>query len=128
MYLNEQLSAHLAKAMPDIVTAIRQVLGNRKFTLVFDRGGFDHKLFMWLDAERIGFITCQRGEADLPDSAFSRREARFEGRRIRFDMAEDRVWVSGKGPWRRVVVAPGTATKRRSSRASGFGIPASPVS
>jgi hypothetical protein len=31
LYLNEQLSAHLAKAMPDIVTAIRQVLGNRNF-------------------------------------------------------------------------------------------------
>ncbi len=104
LYLNEQLSAHLARAMPDIVAAIRQVLGNRKFTLVFDRGGFDHKLFMWLDAERIGFITYQRGEPDLPDSAFSRRETRFEGRRIRFDMAEDRAWVSGKGPWRRVVV------------------------
>ena len=70
LYLNEQLSAHLAKAMPDIVAAIRQVLGNRKFTLVFDRGGFDHKLFMWLDTERIGFLTYQRGEPGLPDSAF----------------------------------------------------------
>jgi hypothetical protein len=104
LYLNEQLSAHLAKAMPDIVAAIRQVLGNRRFTLVFERGDFDHKLFMWLDTERIGFITYQRGEPDLPDSAFSRRETRFEGRRIRFDMAEDRAWVGGKGPWRRVVV------------------------
>jgi hypothetical protein len=52
--VNEQLSGNLAKAMPDIVAAIRQVLGKRKFTVVFDRGGFDHKLFMWLDSERIG--------------------------------------------------------------------------
>ena len=47
-----QLSANLANAMPDIVTAIRQVLGKRKFTLVFDRSGFDHKLFMWLDSQK----------------------------------------------------------------------------
>ena len=104
LYLNEQLSANLAKAVPDIVAAIREVLGNRKFTLVFDRGGFDHKLFLWLDTEGIGFVTYQRGEPSLPDSAFSRRETRFEGTRVRFDMAEDRAWVGGKGPWRRVVV------------------------
>jgi len=102
--VNEKLSGNLAKAMPDIVAAIRQVLGKRKFTVVFDRGGFDHKLFMWLDSERIGFITYQRGEPGLANSAFSRRETRFEGRRVRFDMAEDTAWVSGRGPWRRVVL------------------------
>lgn len=102
--LHGPLSASLSNAMPDIVVAIREVLGRRKFTLVFDRGGFDHKLFMWLDAERIGFITYQRGEPNLQESVFSRHEARFEGRRIRFEIAEDRAWVDGKGPWRRVVV------------------------
>ena len=86
--VNEQLSANLANAMPDIVTAIRQVLGKRKFTVIFDRGGFDHKLFMWLDSQHIGFITYQRGEPGLADGAFSHRETRFEGRRVRFDMAE----------------------------------------
>ena len=114
--------------MPDIVAAIRQVLANRKFTLVFDRGGFDHKLFMWLDTEHIGFITYQRGEPNLPDSAFSRRENRFEGQRVRFDMAEDRAWVNERARGAESSSAPGTATKRRSSRASGFALPASPVS
>ena len=102
--VNEQLSANLANAMPDIVTAIRQVLGKRKFTVVFDRGGFDYKLFMWLDSHHIGFISYQRGEPGLADGAFSHRETRFEGRRIRFDMAEDKTWVNGRGPWRRIVL------------------------
>ena len=105
LYVNEKLPAYLGNAVPDIVVAIRQVVGKRKFTLIFDRGGFDHKLFMWLDKERIGFVTYQQGSPNLPESIFSRREARFEGRRIRFDMAEDnRGWVNGRGPWRRVVV------------------------
>jgi hypothetical protein len=105
LYVNEKLPAYLGNAVPDIVAAIRQVVGKRKFTLIFDRGGFDHKLFMWLDKERIGFVTYQQGSPNLPESTFSRREARFEGRRIRLDMAEDnRGWVNGRGPWRRVVV------------------------
>jgi transposase len=104
LYLSEPLSANLAHAMPGIVAAIREVLGKGRFTVIFDRGGFDHRLFKWLDSERIGFVTYQRGRPDLPESSFSRKETRFEGRRLRFDLAEDMAWVNGKGPWRRVVV------------------------
>jgi hypothetical protein len=104
LYLSEPLSANLAHAMPGIVAAIREILGKGRFTVIFDRGGFDHRLFMWLDSERIGFVTYQRGRPDLPESSFSRKETRFEGRRLRFDLAEDMAWVNGKGPWRRVVV------------------------
>ena len=76
----------------------------KEVQVIFDRGGFDHRLFKWLDSERIGFVTYQRGRPDLPESSFSRKETRFEGRRLRFDLAEDMAWVNGKGPWRRVVV------------------------
>lgn len=61
--VNEQLSANLANAMPDIVTAIRQVLGKRKFTVIFDRGGFDHKLFLWLDSQHIRVHHLPAGRA-----------------------------------------------------------------
>jgi len=104
LYLSEPLSANLAHAMPGIVAAIREILGKGRFTVIFDRGGFDHRLFKWLDSERIGFVTYQRGRPDLPESSFARKETRFEGRRVRFDLAEDVAWVNGKGPWRRVVV------------------------
>jgi hypothetical protein len=39
-----------------------------------------------------------------PAEHFHRREARFEGKRIRFVIAEDTVTVGGSGPWRRIVV------------------------
>ena len=82
--------------MPGIVAAIREILGKGRFTVIFDRGGFDHRLFKWLDSERIGFVTYQRGRPDLPESSFARKETRFEGRRVRFDLAEDVAWVNGK--------------------------------
>lgn len=104
LFVAEEISSNLAKAMPRIVGAIRDVLGERRFCVVFDRGGFDHKLFSWLVDEGIDFITYQRGRPELPADAFVRREARVEGRRVRLWLAEDKAWVNGSGPWRRVVV------------------------
>lgn len=104
LFLTEELSTNLAKAMPRIIEAIKEVVGERRFTVIFDRGGYDGKLFAWLTEHHITFITYQRGTPRLPDAAFSRREVRFEGRRVRFSLAEDEVRVGGTGPWRRIVV------------------------
>ena len=104
LFLAEELSTNLAKAMPAIIAEIKKVVGDRQFTVVFDRGGFDGKLFSWLVKEGIDFITYQRGEPHLATEAFSRHEARTEGRRVRFMLAEDRVKVGRSGPWRRIVV------------------------
>ncbi len=104
LFLTEVLSTNLAKALPRIVDAIREVIGERSFTVIFDRGGYDGKLFAWLTEQGIGFITYQRGNPALLPEAFSRKETRFEGRRVRFFLAEDTVTVGGTGPWRRVVI------------------------
>jgi len=104
LFLTEELSTNLAKAMPRVVEAIRDVIGDRPFTVIFDRGGYDGGLFAWLSAQKISFITYQRGTPKLADALFSRRECRFEGRRVRFVIAEDAVKVGKTGPWRRVVV------------------------
>jgi transposase len=104
LFVTEELSTNLAKAMPRVIEAIRDVVGDRPFTVIFDRGGYDGKLFAWLTGQHISFITYQRGTPRLPDDAFTRREARFEGRRVRFMIATDSVKVGGTGPWRRVVM------------------------
>ncbi len=104
LFVTEEANASLAKAMPRIVRAIREVLGERRFSVIFDRGGYDGKLFNWLQAEGIDFITYQRGNPNLPIVRFVRRECRFEGRRVRIQLAEDKVKVGGSGPWRRIVL------------------------
>jgi transposase len=104
LFINDGVCGSLSKSMPRIVAAIREVIGDASFTVVFDRGGYDGKLFDWLVCEGIGFITYQRGSPGLPADRFTRREARFEGKRIRFHAAEDEVKVGKSGPWRRIVV------------------------
>ena len=105
LFVTEALSTNLAKAMPDIIATIRETLGSdTTFTVVFDRGGYDGSLFTWLDSQGIGFITYDKGDPDLPTEMFVRRETRFEGRRMRMQIAQDTVTIAGSGPWRRVVV------------------------
>jgi transposase len=104
LFLTDDLSANLAKAMPRIIKEIRKVVGDRPFTVIFDRGGYDAGLFQWLTTEDVGFITYQKANPKLPDSAFTRREARFESRRVRFYLAEDSVTIKRTGPWRRMVL------------------------
>jgi transposase len=104
LFVSEQAGASLAQVMPKVVAAVREAVAGRQFTLIFDRGGYDGKLFAWLQQEGIPFITYQRGEPDLPLSAFRSRRARFEGRRVHLQIAEDQVRVGGQGPWRRIVV------------------------
>ena len=71
------------QALPQIVAASREVVGENPFTVIFDRGGYDSKLFTWLNEVGIDFITYQRGGANPAAEGFRRREARFEGLRVR---------------------------------------------
>ena len=104
LFVTEEANVTLAKAMPKVVKAVRTVLGDRSFTVIFDRGGYDGKLFSWLRKEKLDFITYQQGDPNLPQELFSRRETRFEGKKVRLWIAEDQVTVAGSGPWRRIVV------------------------
>ena len=104
LFVTEEANVTLAKAMPRVVREIRRVLGDRHFTVIFDRGGYDGELFTWLVKEKIDFITYQQGDPNLPVDRFRRHEVRFEGKRVRFSLCEDEVKVSGGGPWRRIVV------------------------
>jgi hypothetical protein len=83
---------------------ISRVVGNQRFTVIFDRGGYDGQLFKWLVEQGLDFITYQRGEVHLDDQQFARREVRWDGQRVRFSIAEDAVKVGDSGPWRRIVI------------------------
>jgi transposase len=100
----EDVRGNLAKSLPSVIAAVRKVVGDRRFTVIFDRGGYDGQLFTWLVEQGLDFITYQRGEVHLDDDLFTRREVRWGGQRVRFRIAEDAVTVGESGPWRRIVI------------------------
>jgi hypothetical protein len=104
LVVTDDVRGNLAKSLPSVIAAVRKVVGNRHFTVIFDRGGFDGQLFKWLVEQGLDFITYQRGEVQLAEDLFSRREVRWGGQRVRFQIAEDTVTVGQSGPWRRIVI------------------------
>lgn len=57
LLVTEEANVTLAKAMPRVVKEIRKVPGDRFFTVIFDRGGYEGELFTWLCQEKLDFIT-----------------------------------------------------------------------
>jgi transposase len=104
LVVSQEVSGNLAKSLPTVIAAVREVVGQRRFTVIFDRGGYAGQLFTWLVEQQVDFITYQRGSVALAADQFRRREVRWEGRRVRFWLAEDSVSVQGSGPWRRIVI------------------------
>jgi hypothetical protein len=104
LVVTEEVRGNLAKSLPSVIAAVRQVLGDQRFVVIFDRGGYDGQLFTWLVEQGLDFITYQRGEVRLADHLFARREVRWDGQRVRFHIAEDTVTVGESGPWRRIVI------------------------
>jgi hypothetical protein len=104
LVVTEEVRGNLAKSLPAVIAAIRRVVGDQRFTVIFDRGGYDGQLFTWLVEQGLDFITYQRGEVHLDDRLFARREVRWDGQRVRFSIAEDTVTVGDSGPWRRIVI------------------------
>jgi hypothetical protein len=104
LVVTEEVRGNLAKSLPSVIAAVRNVLGDQRFVVIFDRGGYDGQLFKWLVEQGLDFITYQRGEVRLADHLFARREVRWDGQRVRFHIAEDTISVGESGPWRRVVI------------------------
>jgi len=104
LVVTEEVRGNLAKSLPAVIAAVRQVVGDRRFVVIFDRGGYDGQLFTWLVEQGLDFITYQRGEVHLADEQFARREVRWDGQRVRFHLAQDAVKVGESGPWRRIVI------------------------
>jgi hypothetical protein len=104
LVVTDEVRGNLAKSLPVVIAAVRKVVGNQRFTVIFDRGGYDGQLFTWLVEQGLDFITYQRGEVHLDEHQFARREVRWDGQRVRFSIAEDAVTVGDSGPWRRIVI------------------------
>lgn len=79
----------LLKMLPQIVEQIKELTGEKRFTIVFDRGGFSSKLFRTLEKSGIKFITYLRGcQERVDDLAFSRYTIQYRRRKQEAELAE----------------------------------------
>ncbi|MEK7717115.1 MAG: putative transposase, partial [Pseudomonadota bacterium] len=82
-------TAALAKEMLTIANEARLALGDRRATVVFDRGGWSPKLFADLIALGFDVLTYRKGRVPkVRRGKFKLHEAVFEGRSVAYQLAE----------------------------------------
>jgi transposase len=88
-----EANAGMVQMLPAVLEQIRRLIGKRRVTVVFDRGGYSPKLFRWLIQEK-GFdlLTYRKGRCPrVLRKRFRRRAGRLDGRRIAYVLADQEV-------------------------------------
>jgi hypothetical protein len=85
-------NAGLVQMLPGLWQELRALLGTRRVTFVFDRGGYSPKLFGQLLAAGFDLLTYRKGRyRPVARRLFRRRHQRLEGRRLSYVLADQEV-------------------------------------
>jgi len=78
--------------LPGILAQVRALVGQRRLTVVFDRGGYSPKLFQQILAAGFDLLTYRKGRYPrIPCSSFRERRTRCGGRTLTYVLADQEV-------------------------------------
>jgi transposase len=91
-----EANAGLVKMLPPILDEVRALVGQRRVTIVFDRGGYSPKLFLQLIAARFDILTYRKGRVRrLAKRCFHARRATIDGCEVSYVLADQQVRLLG---------------------------------
>ena len=86
----------LCKALPGILGEVRALIGERRTTVVFDRGGWSPVLFERLIGDGFDILTYRKGRCPkVPAKRFSEHAAELDGRQVRYLLADQGIRLLG---------------------------------
>lgn len=84
----------LVQVLSGILDEVRSLVGDRRLTVVFDRGGWSPKLFKELIARGFDILTYRKGRCPrVPKACFSDHEATIEGRELQYTLADTGTYL-----------------------------------
>ena len=87
-----EANADLVKMLPGILAQVRALVGKRRLTVVFDRGGYSPKLFQQIIAANFALLTYRKGRyRRIPRKAFQACRTRRGGRITTYVLADQEV-------------------------------------
>lgn len=90
--ITAEANAGLVKMFPIVLPEIRRLVGTRRVTVVFDRGGFSPRLFQQILAADFDILTYRKGRCPrIPRQAFRPHRTVLEGQRINYVLADQEV-------------------------------------
>jgi transposase len=82
----------LVKMLPGVLAEVRKLVGDRRVTIVFDRGGWSPKLFAKLLTDGFDLLTYRKAPyRPVPLGRFRRFRATIDGREFDYWLADQRV-------------------------------------
>jgi hypothetical protein len=91
-----QANAGMVRMLPELLSEIRKLVGRRRVTVVFDRGGWCFKLFR--DILSAGFNLLTYRKAPFPRvrlKAFKKHTATLGGRHVKYYLADQNIRLKG---------------------------------
>jgi transposase len=91
-------NAGLVKMLPEVLSEVRKLVGDRRVTVVFDRGGWSPKLFQKLLAANFDLLTYRKGKSRrIAAHRFVLRRAHIDGRTLAYRLHDQAVrFLNGK--------------------------------
>jgi DNA-binding CsgD family transcriptional regulator len=87
-----EANAGMVKMLPTVLEQVRALVGERRITIAFDRGGFSPKLFLRLIANGFDILTYRKGTSPwVAKSRFTIREEVIDGRTVSYTLADQEV-------------------------------------
>jgi transposase len=98
LVMTGEVDAALTKALPGVLRQVREVVGERRVTIVFDRGGWSPKLFATMINDGFDVLTYRKGSCRrINERRFIRRRAEFDGRGVDYLLHDQPVrFLKGK--------------------------------
>jgi len=82
----------LVKMLPEVLKEVRELVGERRVTIVFDRGGYSPKLFKKLIAAGFDILTYRKGRfRKVAKKHFKQYESIMDGQKLSYNLADQNV-------------------------------------
>lgn len=94
--ITAEANAGLIKMLPLILREVRALLGDRRVTIVFDRGGWSPRLFKKLIAEGFDILTYRKGRCrQIAKRHFKEHTGVIDGRKVKYMLADQNIRLLG---------------------------------
>src|ERR1700674_3923141 len=98
LVITGEINAALTRALPRLLREVRDLVGEQRVTIVFDRGGWSPKLFGTMIKDGFDLLTYRKGKSRrINERRFIRRRAELDGRSVDYLLHDQPVgFLKGK--------------------------------
>ena len=96
--MTAEANAGMVKMLPEVLAQIRELVGDRHVTIVFDRGGWSPALFKQMIKDGFGILTYRKGKCRrIAAHRFELCTARIDGKKVEYRLHDQGArFLNGK--------------------------------